>query len=304
MAEVSDAASSAATNTELVAAPAATKQIVVTGYDMTSDTQSTVSLNSGPATLTVTETTAGVTGVKEVSTVDIGTATGGTWVFTVDGNNSGAIAYNASAGTVETAVEAITGVTAATVTGAGTGGDPWIITIDDPIAALTITGDGSLLTPSDDLTVTETTPGVTAVAEVSTIDRGLADAGTFTLTVDAQTTSALDWDVSAAALDTAITALSSVTSCTVSGTGSGADPWIVTFVAADGAQAVSGTATGLVAVKSRKYLAVDRGDHRDAPRGGELFRCTAGMPLTYSTTGTNSFVSVNYEIKDTGTSPG
>jgi hypothetical protein len=79
--------------------------------------------------------------------------------LTVAGNTSGNIAYNANASTVETAVEGITGVTAATVTGAGTTGDPWIITLNDPAGALVTSGSGALLTPSDTLTVTETTAG-------------------------------------------------------------------------------------------------------------------------------------------------
>jgi hypothetical protein len=118
----------------------------VSGVHVSTDTNETVAFGSGP--------------IKEVLTVDVGAASGGTWTLTVAAQTSGAIDYNASAATVETAVEAITGVTAATVTGAGSTADPWIITIDDPAGDLTTSGDGSSLTPSDTLTVTETTAGV------------------------------------------------------------------------------------------------------------------------------------------------
>ena len=112
-------------------------------------------------TLTVTETTAGVDAVKEVTTIDIGGALGGTWTLTVDGQTTSGIVDDAADSVVETAVEALSTVTAATVTGAGTIASPWIITIDDPEQALTISGDGGNLTPDDTLTIVETTPGVT-----------------------------------------------------------------------------------------------------------------------------------------------
>jgi hypothetical protein len=107
---------------------------------------------------TVTYVTAGV---KEVLTIHRGAASGGTWTLTVDEQETSDINWNAAAGTVETAVEALSSVTAATVTGAGTSGDPWVITIDDPIRKLSTRADGSNLTPSDLLVFVETTPGKT-----------------------------------------------------------------------------------------------------------------------------------------------
>ncbi len=97
-------------------------------------------------------------GVKEVLTVDIGSATGGTWELTIN-DQSVTVDFDETAAALEILVEALSTVTATTVTGAGTGGDPWIITIDDPIKTLSASGDGALLTASDTLTFVETTPG-------------------------------------------------------------------------------------------------------------------------------------------------
>ena len=179
--------------------------------------------------LTVTETTAGANAVKEVTTVDRGGASGGTFTLTVAGQTTSGIAFDANSATVDTAVQALSTVTATTVTGAGTTGDPWIITFDDPTGVLAVSGDGSSLTPSDTLTVTETTPGVNAISEVETVDVGAATGGTFTLTVGGQTTANIAYNASTSTVDSALVALSTVVAVTVTGTGTIADPWIVTF---------------------------------------------------------------------------
>lgn len=142
-----DTQTTAQTDKLLVSPPTtATKVIAVYGWQASCAAVGAITLNSA---------------TEEVTTVDVGAASGGTYTFTVDAVESGNIAYDANAATVKTAVEAISTVTTATVTGAGSVGDPWIITINDPVGERTITGDGTLLTPSDTLTVTETTAGVT-----------------------------------------------------------------------------------------------------------------------------------------------
>ena len=103
------------------------------------------------------------------------------------------------------------------------------------------------------LTVTESTAGVTgsatvdAVAEVTTLDTGTANSGTFTLTVTVPktapaTTPALAWDISAVDLAAALEALVKGP-VVVEGSGRTADKWKITFDEGDGALAVSGTAT-------------------------------------------------------------
>jgi hypothetical protein len=141
-----DTQTTAQTDKLLVSPPASTKQVAVYGWQASCVAAGAVTLNSA---------------VPEVTTVDVGAASGGTWTLTAGGQTSGTINHNANAATVEAAVEGITGITAATVTGAGTTGDPWVITLDDPVGAIVVSGTGASLTPSDTLTVTETTAGVT-----------------------------------------------------------------------------------------------------------------------------------------------
>ena len=64
------------------------------------------------------------------------------FTLTVSGETTSLIDFDATAAEVETAVEALAGITAATVTGTGVNGDPWLITIDNPLQHHTITGTG------------------------------------------------------------------------------------------------------------------------------------------------------------------
>ena len=72
-------------------------------------------------------------------------ATGGTFTLTYDGQTTAAIAYNASAATVETDIESLSNVTAATVTGTGVVATPWVIRfVTDSGQNIMTAGDGSL----------------------------------------------------------------------------------------------------------------------------------------------------------------
>jgi hypothetical protein len=145
MAYASSSTAAAQTDKIVVAAPGAGKQISVYGVHASTDTLETIAYGSGP--------------VLEVLTVDVGAASGGTFTLTIGGNTSAAINWNDNAATVKTKVDGITGITTSTVTGAGSTADPWIITINDPAGAIVSSGNGTGLTPSDTLTVTETTAG-------------------------------------------------------------------------------------------------------------------------------------------------
>ena len=57
-----------------------------------------------------------------------------------------------------------------------------------------------------------------------------SDGGTFTLTFDGQTTSALAYNATASQVEAALEALPNITNVTVTGSGTSSDPWVVTFV--------------------------------------------------------------------------
>lgn len=75
--------------------------------------------------------------------VDVGAATGGTFTLTVDGQTTAAIAYNASASAVKSALEALSTVDTVTVTGVGSAADPWVIVFDQ-VKTWTVTGTPTL----------------------------------------------------------------------------------------------------------------------------------------------------------------
>lgn len=97
----------------------------------------------------------------KVQTVTItGTPTGGTFTLTVAGATTGNIAYNASAATVQTAIQALGtgfafgGNPAQTATVTGSAGGPYTVTFAITGAAGPITADGSALTGGSSPTVT------------------------------------------------------------------------------------------------------------------------------------------------------
>jgi hypothetical protein len=96
----------------------------------------------------------------EVQTVALtGSPTGGTFTLTYAGDTTAAIAYNAAASAVKTALEALDTIDTVDVTGTA---PTWVVTFpigEGDIAAMT--GDGASLTggTTPAVTVTETTPG-------------------------------------------------------------------------------------------------------------------------------------------------
>jgi len=153
MPQASSSVATAQTDTILVAAPGV-------GYK----TQVEALFVSSLGAQTVTLSSDGIVAVKEVTTVDRGTSTGGTFTLTYDTETTGALNWNDSAATVETAVELLANVTTATVTGTGAVGTPWVITIDTPVKNFAVSGTGSLTGGDSTLTVTETTDGLAAGA--------------------------------------------------------------------------------------------------------------------------------------------
>lgn len=115
---------------------------------------------------TVTVTQPGITSVNEVQVVTLnGTPTGGTFTLTYSGQTTGTIAYNASAATVDAALEALSNIGVADVAVTGAAGGPWTVTFETALAATNVaemTGDGALLTGAATVTLTVATTTASA----------------------------------------------------------------------------------------------------------------------------------------------
>lgn len=174
----------------------------------------TVKFGSDDTEYAVTARTAGV-GTNEVQTIEIDDGvSGGTFTLTYSGQTTGALAYSASAATVEAALEALNnvGLGGVTVTGAS---PKWTVTFTGTLASTDVAlliGDGALLTGGEftDVDVVETVAGVDPVNEVQTIDRGAATGGSFTLTFGGETTNAIAFNASAATVELELEALDSI----------------------------------------------------------------------------------------------
>jgi len=203
--------------------------------DAANDEVQIVTLNGTPTggTFTLTQY---ATGVNEIQTATVGNVpTGGTFTLTYSGQTTGTIAWNASAATVQTALEALSNITAGDVIVSGGAGGPWQIAFaanlaDVDVAAITSTVTG--LTGGDAVvTITETVTGNAGVNEVQTVTVNGATGGTFTLTFGDQTTGTIAYNASAATVDTALESLSNIAAGDVTCTG-GALPGtavVVTF---------------------------------------------------------------------------
>jgi hypothetical protein len=121
-----------------------------------------------------------------------GAASGGTFTLTFEGQTTAAIAFNANAAAVQTALRALTNLGINVTVGGGPGpSSAYTVTFSGLFAGLNataLTGDGSLLTgPGAPYTVavTNTTPGgMTKLTRVNTIELALPERKTFAYTLD------------------------------------------------------------------------------------------------------------------------
>lgn len=102
-------------------------------------------------------------GTAEVQTVTItGSPTGGTFTLTWNGQTTAPIAFNASAATVQAALEALSNIAPGDVSVAGSAGGPWTVTFNDRgnVAQMTASGAGLTGGTAPAVGVATTTPGV------------------------------------------------------------------------------------------------------------------------------------------------
>jgi hypothetical protein len=145
--------------------------------------------------------------------VTLNTPTGGSFPLTFNGQTAAAIAYNVAAADLKSLLEALTTIGAGNVGVSGSAGGPYTISFEKALryTPLALTGTaGTLITGAWTVTIVGTD-------------------GTFTMTFDGQTTSGLDHDITSAALQTALEALSSVGQGNVTVVTGGAQIHTVTF---------------------------------------------------------------------------
>lgn len=174
-----------------------------------------VKFGSDATEYTVTARTLG-SGTDEVQAVEMDDdVSGGTFTLSFGGQETGNLAYDASAAVVEAALEALSTIGLGGVT--VTGSTPiWTVTFTGSLASTNvalIVGDGSLLTggSATDVNVAETTPGVDAVAEQQDfLVGGTWSGGSFTLTFGGEETGDIDWDASIGEIEMALEALDGI----------------------------------------------------------------------------------------------
>ncbi len=178
------------------------------------------SLVSNNLTLKATGGSSAVQAVPALAQQLWNNATGGTFTLSVDVSGqietAGPLAYNVTTPELQAALDALPGVHAS-VTGAGTAADPWLIT---GVSGITVSDQG--------LQAGSATVATVAAGEERLWN--LADGGTFTITATAggtaETTGSLAYNAGSGAVQTALNMLAGV-QVTVTGAGTAGDPWVI-----------------------------------------------------------------------------
>jgi hypothetical protein len=118
--------------------------------EFTVGTYSTSATSSHSIAVTTTPASSPPDDANEVQTVTLtGAPTGGTFTLTYDGQTTGTIAYNASAATVDAALEALSNIGSGDVAVTGSAGGPYTVTFGGALAATNVpemTANGASLT--------------------------------------------------------------------------------------------------------------------------------------------------------------
>jgi len=197
---------------------------------------------AGTSEILITRSVAGEAGDNQQQMVSIEGATAGTFTLTVAGlGTTNAIAYNATAGAVDLELFN-TLLLQTTVT--GNAGGPWLIEMTDDEAQTDLalfTGDGSSLTKAGGYAVTiETlTNGSSQTNAIQAITLiGTPTSGTFSLRYAGYGTAGLAYNITAAALETALEAVTSIGAGNVSVTEPTDNTYYVEFIGDLAGQAV------------------------------------------------------------------
>ncbi len=147
--------------------------VVVTGLsDGTPFTLTTSTTNASSYTIVVTEVQAGSAAVNEIQRISLpSTTSGGTFTLTFAGQTTAATAYNASAATVKTNLEALSNIAPGDVT-VTKSGSVWSVEFTGVYAGINVplmTGSGASLTGSGGVSVSTTTQGGPGTNEVGSL---------------------------------------------------------------------------------------------------------------------------------------
>ena len=202
-------------------------------------TETWIDVPSTAPTLSVSTTTQGDT-TDEVQRVGMSVSgmgfSGGTFTLTYDGQTTSGIAYNASAATVQSALEALStiapGDISVTKSGDSQWAQVWDVSFTGPLAEtnvnqITIDSSGVTVMGTKFDTQSTLTQGGQITYEVQAATINNANDGTFTLSLGGQTSQPIAWNATSAAVDTALEALTTIDTVTVSGNAGG--PWSITF---------------------------------------------------------------------------
>ncbi len=139
-----------------------------------------------------------------------GTGTGGTFTLSYGGQTTSGIAYNASASTVQSALQGLSSVGSGNMTVSGNNGGPYTITLAGTLANL---AGGILGLTVDGTNLTSTGPVISAnTGNTVVVNFAGVTGGTFTLTGSGNTTSAIAWNATAPTVQAAILAANIPTS--------------------------------------------------------------------------------------------
>jgi hypothetical protein len=112
--------------------------------------------------VTTTPATGGSSGVSEQQVITLtGSPTGGTFTLTFGANTTSGLAFNASAGTIQTALQGLASIGAGNATVSGSAGGPWTVTFAGTLAnanQAAMTANGAALTGGSTQTITVATP--------------------------------------------------------------------------------------------------------------------------------------------------
>jgi len=191
-------------------------------------------------------------GVNAIQRIDFfGGPTGGDYTLTYEGQTTGAIAYNANAAAVQAALEALSNIDSGDVTVAGSLANGFSFTFGGNLAAQDITvllPDPSGLTGNRIvITTTQDSAAFTNEQQNVTVVGG-PQGGTFTLTFEGNTTSAIAYDATAAAVKTALEALATIGAGDLGVTKTNTNVYSITFRGTrrgENVPAISGDATSL-----------------------------------------------------------